>query len=96
VSEPGERFSTSSVALAAFLLERGIERLDAERKGSSIYFIFGDVSICRELERQFVYERPVVVVRDFLVRINECRDVLRELHGPGRLSDRRRAQEAGH
>jgi hypothetical protein len=84
-----ELFKTSSIALAAFLMERGQARLGARRQGGTVYFTFGDFDVCRELERQFVYERPTAVIRDFLINMNELRDTLRELHGPGPLHERR-------
>ena len=79
-------YNTSNLTLAAFLRERQMEMVSSEARDGTVWFRFTDQEACRVLEHEFLYGRPSVILRDFMTRLNECRDLLREHRGTGPLS----------
>lgn len=74
-------FDTYDIHLAAFLMERGQKLVSSFLREGSVYFQFGAATLCKDFEREWRYEEPQVSIKQFLVHLNTCRDLLR-VHKP--------------
>ena len=82
-------YRTSSVTVAAFMLERNMKLVGHEPQRSIVWFTFDPGELCKALELEYTFGQPTVNLKTYLSCLNECRDILRIHHGPGPLSGRR-------